>query len=403
MYERVASGQRINRASDDAASLSVADSLSVQRRLSNTAARNINDGLSTLNVVDGTLDQQTLLMNRLMELAEQSANGTFSTPQRATLNGEYRQLVREFGRLGDALKFNGLSLLRGTRADGVGNLVFQAGVDGSSNARLVVNTFDTGAFSGVFDLSRVATADYDRSGGVPDGGDISAFAQAQTWDELVDHFNNNLASFQTTDSSNRTRTVAVGVLLAGDNSFDLVSFVCNPTTGTFSASSQANTFFANQWVTGGASGGSYSFDASSGKINGAPNASVSDGVGGTISIDLGGMQLLEPGVQSTSVLEFSGVETASRAARALEIVRQRQQEVTATRGQLGAFQARLTVALSLAQTNATVQAGAESRIRDADVGQESAQLVRLQILQRTSAAVLAQASQAPALALTLLR
>ena len=110
-YERLATGLRITRASDDAAGLAIADKLRVDSRLYTQARRNINDGLSVLQVMDGTLEQQSNIVTRLIELAEQSANGTLSNSQRSSIEKEYQGLLKEFGRLGDSTSFNGQNLL----------------------------------------------------------------------------------------------------------------------------------------------------------------------------------------------------------------------------------------------------------------------------------------------------
>jgi flagellin len=85
-FERLASGQRINNASDDAAGLAIADTLRTGSRLYATAIRNINDGVSVISIMDSAVAQQTSLVSRLAELAEQSGNGTFSETQRGSLN-----------------------------------------------------------------------------------------------------------------------------------------------------------------------------------------------------------------------------------------------------------------------------------------------------------------------------
>src|SRR4051812_5814255 len=82
VYERLSSGQRINNASDDAAGLAVADQLRVEARIFGVAQRNINDGISLSNIAEASLDQQTNILSRLAELAQESANGTYSPSQR---------------------------------------------------------------------------------------------------------------------------------------------------------------------------------------------------------------------------------------------------------------------------------------------------------------------------------
>lgn len=111
---RLASGQRINRAADDAAGLSIAMSLDTNRRVLTQGVRNVNDGLSMLAIADGALEQLTEVTIRLQQLAQQAANGSFSRTQRLALNEEAQKLATEFSRISRSTSFNGLSLLDGS-------------------------------------------------------------------------------------------------------------------------------------------------------------------------------------------------------------------------------------------------------------------------------------------------
>ncbi|WKZ56284.1 MAG: flagellin [Bdellovibrionota bacterium] len=257
-YERLSSGQRINRASDDAAGLAIADALRANQRVASVAIRNANDGISTIAIADSALGEIGNVLSRLAELAEQSANGVFSTTQRSALANEFVALASEIERIAVTTTFNGVRLLSGGNA-----LTLQVGFDSTSTSQI--------AFTGV-------------------QGTLQALG------------------------------------LAGAGSSAL----------------------------------SYS-------INGS-------------SIELG--------------------QSAARAA--LDAVNAAISSLASTRGTLGAVESRLQVAI----TNLTVArenfASAESRIRDVDVASEAAELTRLGILQQAGAAVLAQANQQPALALSLL-
>lgn len=110
-FARLSSGARINRASDDAAGLAIADTLRARSRVYNQGIRNANDGISLLNIAQGAVGELTGVATRLKELAEQAANGTYSTQQRVALDGEARQLVLEMNRILGSTKFNGLNLL----------------------------------------------------------------------------------------------------------------------------------------------------------------------------------------------------------------------------------------------------------------------------------------------------
>ena len=92
IYEKLSSGQRINRASDDAAGLAIADELNAKGRIYTQGIRNGNDGISLLNIADSAIDALSGVVTRIRELSEQSANGTYSNQQRAALDAEAQAL-----------------------------------------------------------------------------------------------------------------------------------------------------------------------------------------------------------------------------------------------------------------------------------------------------------------------
>jgi len=114
--ERLASGSRINRASDDAAGLSILSTLSANSRVFTQGVRNLNDGISALSIADGSLESLAAITIRLQELAAQASNGTFDISQRRSLNSEADSLVSEFNRQIQSTKFNGNQLLSGQLA-----------------------------------------------------------------------------------------------------------------------------------------------------------------------------------------------------------------------------------------------------------------------------------------------
>ncbi len=258
-YEKLSSGQRINRASDDAAGLAIADSLKATQRVASVAIRNANDGISTIAIADGALGQIGNVLSRLAELAEQSANGTYSTQQRSALQNEFVSLGSEIERIAVTTTFNGVTLLSGTP-----QIVLQVGFNSQSTSQITL-----AGISGTL----------------------------------------------------------AGLGLAGQNLSNL----------------------------------SFSI-----------NANTADEA------------------QSASRLALDGINGAIGSLAVL-------------RGNLGAVESRLSVAinnLSVARENF---AAAESRIRDVDVATEAAELTRLNILQQAGASILAQANQQPQLALSLLR
>lgn len=411
-FERLASGQRINRASDDAAGLAIADRLRSEARLFNQAKRNLSDGISQLSIIDGTVGEQTGILGRLAELAEQAANGTFSQTQRSTLQNEYAKLVQELGRLGDSATFNGLKLLRGGRADGISQLSLQAGIEGSSNSRISLNSFDVGSVSG---RVKLRTGDFDdgSGNGVQDGGiGIEDFlylvnfgGSSHTSDEIQRLWGTGLQSSAVRDSNGAKRNTLVGfaesLAGAGVGSTDtaVVVFVQDVGAETYRLATVEGVA-ANQ-VT------EFTFDSGTGKINGSTSFSANLGLAGggtaSLSLDLSGLEFLtSTNGKAESAIDFSGIDSVERARHAMSVISNRLADLGSFRGQIGATQSRLEVASKLSQSAAETRKSAESRIRDSDLGSESANLVRLQILLQTGAAVLAQANVEPQIALQLL-
>ncbi len=133
-YRRLSSGLRITRASDDAAGLSIAEQLRADGRLATVGIRNANDGISMIAITDGAMDSMSTILLRMAELAEQSANGVFSTTQRSALSLEFNALASEINRISLTTSFNGLSLL----SEG-GSVTFQVGFDGTSLSQVTYN------------------------------------------------------------------------------------------------------------------------------------------------------------------------------------------------------------------------------------------------------------------------
>lgn len=130
-YQRLSSGLRINRASDDAAGLAIAESLKADARVASVAIRNASDGVSVIAITDGAISQITNIMSRLAELASQSANGVYSNGQRSALQLEFTALMSEVERIALTTEFNGLNLL--SNGDSVS---FQVGFDGTSMSQV---------------------------------------------------------------------------------------------------------------------------------------------------------------------------------------------------------------------------------------------------------------------------
>ncbi len=130
-YERLSSGLRVNRASDDAAGIGIAERLRSDARVASVSMRNANDGISLIAVADGAINQIVTIFNRLLELAQQSANAVYGPEQRSALQSEFVALTSEVERIAVTTEFNGFKILSGG-----GQIAFQVGFDGSSVSEL---------------------------------------------------------------------------------------------------------------------------------------------------------------------------------------------------------------------------------------------------------------------------
>lgn len=113
-FNKLSSGYRINRGSDDSAGLAIAETLRADARIAQQGIKNTNDGISTIAIADGALGEVAAILSRLAELASQAANGTLSTTQRSVISNEFSALGSEISRISEVTEFNGIKLLSGT-------------------------------------------------------------------------------------------------------------------------------------------------------------------------------------------------------------------------------------------------------------------------------------------------
>lgn len=119
IYTQLASGSRINKASDDAAGLAIASKLNADSRVYGQGIKNINDGISVLQIASNAITSLKDITIRRQELAEQSANGVYSDKQRESLNKEFFELSSEFQRIIATTQFNGLDLFQESGLNGL--------------------------------------------------------------------------------------------------------------------------------------------------------------------------------------------------------------------------------------------------------------------------------------------
>ena len=139
--EKLSSGERINRAGDDASGLAVSEKMRSQIRGLNQANRNIENGVSFIQTTEGYLQETTDILQRVRELAVQSSNGIYSEEDRMQIQVEVSQLVSEVDRIASQAQFNGMNMLTGRYGSESDNVMqFQIGANMDQNTRVFIGT-----------------------------------------------------------------------------------------------------------------------------------------------------------------------------------------------------------------------------------------------------------------------
>jgi len=143
VMQQLSTGSRINAAKDDAAGLSLSQNMTSQIRGLNQAVRNVNDGINILQTADGALIETSNMLQRMRELAVQSANSTNSASQRLYLNSEYTSLKEEISRIASSTLWNNTPIFAaGATAN---TLVFQAGMSSGQTISIAISAMDSTA------------------------------------------------------------------------------------------------------------------------------------------------------------------------------------------------------------------------------------------------------------------
>ncbi len=349
--QRLSSGLRINSAKDDAAGLAISERMTTQIRGMNVAMRNANDGVSLAQTAEGSLDSVSSALQRIRELAVQSANATNSASDRAALDAEAQQLKSEIDRVATQTNFNGVKLLDGSFT----NQTFQVGANSGETISVnsIVNaqstalgTTTSAGVTGVAATSFTAITAGDLTiNGVSVGGiaaDTSAVERAGSIRDAINSVSDQTGVYATNDTSTTvslTSTNAITVAFAGLSADTTTTGLTAATTATATTT-------------------------------------------------------------GFSTLDLSTVAGANTAIGTMDAALE---AVNTARADLGAIQTRFESVVSNLAINSENTSAARGRIRDADFAAETASLSRNQILQQAGTAMLAQANQVPQNVLSLLR
>jgi len=180
--ERLSSGKRINGAGDDAAGMAIASRMTSQIRGLNQAIRNANDGISLIQTAGGALEESTNILQRMRELAIQSANGIYTDANRVSLNAEVEQLKEELTRIATTTSFNGLKILDGT----LGDIDLQIGTEANETITLQVGSgFDAESLGKTESSENTGTFTLQQAFNAADSGEPDSLNALSTGDLII--------------------------------------------------------------------------------------------------------------------------------------------------------------------------------------------------------------------------
>ncbi|MEZ9722200.1 flagellin [Vibrio splendidus] len=347
--ERLASGSRINSAKDDAAGLQISNRLEAQMSGIDVAVRNANDGISIMQTAEGAMNETTNIMQRMRDLSLQASNGSNSQSERTAIQEEVTALNDELNRIAETTSFGGKKLLNGS----FGSSSFQIG--GSSGEAVQIG------------LKNMRTDDINMGG-------FSYVANGMASDTWEVKSNQNDMTMSFTDRFGQPQEIAINAK-AGDDIEELATYI-NGQTDQVSAS--VNDEGQLQiYMSGEDTAGTISFSGS---------------LASELSMSAGYYE----SVDDINVTDVGG------AQRAVSILDTAMKYVDSHRSELGAMQNRFDHAINNLENVHENLATSNGRIKDTDYAKETTQMLKQQILQQVSTTILAQAKQAPNLALTLL-
>ena len=369
--QRLSSGLRVNSAKDDAAGLAIAERMNATTRGLNVAARNSNDGISLAQTAEGALGKVGDMLQRMRELAVQSANATNSADDRTALQSEVGQLRDEINRVAKQTSFNGTKLLDGSFAAAT----FQVGAGAGENITIAALT----------------NASSDQLSNVTYGsGDVTGISTG-TVTTLTEVAAGTLA--MTVDGTEYELS-ALGAANSAEERLGQVAEAINRRSSDTGVTA---------YLSKDASTGDYDLKFRSGNLDSSDAA---------VAVSFGGFTVAETGIgdtsatiASTAVTGFDdlSVETTEDSWLAIKQIDDALDQVNGARATLGAVQSRFENAVSNIMIQSENTAAARGRIVDADFASETANLSKSQILQQAGTAMVAQASQLPQQVLSLLR
>ena len=465
--ERLSSGIRINSAKDDAAGLAISTRMTANIRGLAAAIRNANDGISLTQTAEGSLASISDNLQRIRELAVQSANSTNYATDRAALHAEAAQLVSEIDRVASNSTFNGIKLLDGSYQDqalqvGAGNEAndrisvsiasaksSSLGVGGGSSYNTSITSAAVGAtamLSGGLSINGFVVGASNTDGVSSTGSDASGIAVAAAIN-AVSGQSAVVATVQKTQLAGTTvadgaqAALASGAVLINGVNIGAIEAAASPVargaqmTAAINAKSGQTGVVATFSTTTGAvnlsalDGRNIAITATTGTTQTGTGLTFTEGADVTTitrstvklassnaaGITIAGITAasltasgLTPGYSASTATAGAGVSTidlstAAGSQTALSTLDKAINSITDSRASMGAYQNRLTASVANLEVTSMNLQASRSRILDTDYAKETTNLAKSQIIQQAATAMLAQANQSAQSVLALLK
>lgn len=361
--EKLSSGYAINRAGDDAAGLAISEKMRAQITGLDTAQNNAQDGISLIQTAEGALTEVHDMLNRMYELANKAANGTYESSNRAEIQKEMDQLSSEIDRISETANFNGIKLLDGTMGRTATGTATDYGIQG-------VRIYGGGEGT-VDDFNVELTSSGEVTVDGPGGTGV-------TWEPV------GTSALAGKDGGTITYKAVVA-----DNASEADKKLY---TGMQIAVTVA------------------AADPDDGKYaDGTFNADVTNGDGLKLQIgdtaDNNNQLFVSVGKMDAAALNVGSLDVGDQdeALKSLSVIKGAIEQVSGVRGTLGAAQNRLEHTINNLSVNEENIQNAESAIRDTDVAEEMMAYTKNNILIQSAQAMLAQSNQVPQGVLQLLQ
>jgi flagellin len=379
--QRLSSGLRVNSAKDDAAGLAIAERMNTQIRGLNVAARNANDGISLAQTGEGALGKVGDMLQRMRELAVQSANATNSPDDRKALNAEVVQLRDEIDRVSKQTSFNGKRLLDGSFTAATFQIGANSG-DGITIGSLANTT--AGAISNIT-YGEGVTPNFtltDPPATITDLAEIPAPSPLEI--TVAPNGPVNLGPIPAASSEKERLGQVIEAVNRKTTDTGVTAYLVENSDGSFKVSLMSE------------------------RIDPATDQPQPVTFGGfttaTTGIDdLDAATILAPAVNPEVGIDDLTIENEVGVWKAIKKIDSALDQVNGARAQLGAVQSRFETAVANIQIQSENVSAARGRIMDADFATETANLSRAQILQQAGTAMVAQANQLPQQVLALLQ